>query len=234
MGAEAPDVHVPQVQRRLALDDPLGHHLADPARARQAVGAEAGRHEEAATSVSPRQNSPSGVNASGPLMSFVTLTSSIAGTRLRELSTISSKRSQSSSSSWPLKSGGIASSRVRRERPRRGVALVAAHHQPAALLAEVDRAGRGRAASAGARPCALAERLRDQVLVGHRDDRHAHAGQPPDLGREHPAGVDDDLALDVALVRAHAGHAAAADVDPGHARVGVDAAPPRRAPSASA
>ena len=34
-----------------------------------------------ATSVSPRQNSLSGVNASGPLMSFVTVTSSIAGTR---------------------------------------------------------------------------------------------------------------------------------------------------------
>ena len=51
------------------------------------------------TSVSPRQNSLSGVNASGPLMSFVTVRSSIDGTRLREFSTISSKRSQSSSSS---------------------------------------------------------------------------------------------------------------------------------------
>ncbi len=62
------------------------------------------------TGVSPRQNSPSGVNASGPLISRVTRTSSIAGTRLRELTTISSKRSQSSSSRRPLKSGGIASS----------------------------------------------------------------------------------------------------------------------------
>jgi hypothetical protein len=43
-------------------------------------------------------------------MSFVTFTSSIAGTRLRELMTISSKRSQSSSSRRPLKSGGIWSS----------------------------------------------------------------------------------------------------------------------------
>ena len=61
------------------------------------------------TAVSPRQNSPSGVKASGPLISLVTLTSSIAGTRRREFSTISSKRSQSSSSRRPLKSGGIAS-----------------------------------------------------------------------------------------------------------------------------
>ena len=62
-----------------------------------------------ATSVSPRQNSLSGVNASGPLTIRVTLISSIAGTRLRELWMISSKRSTSSSSSRPLKSGGISS-----------------------------------------------------------------------------------------------------------------------------
>jgi hypothetical protein len=61
------------------------------------------------TSLSPRQNSLSGVKASGPLISRVTLTSSIAGTRLDELVAISSNRGQSSSSSRPLKSGGIRS-----------------------------------------------------------------------------------------------------------------------------
>ena len=61
------------------------------------------------TSVSPRQNSLSGVNPSGPLTMRVTFTFSISGTRRRELATISSKRSQSSSSRRPLKSGGICS-----------------------------------------------------------------------------------------------------------------------------
>ena len=61
------------------------------------------------TSVSPRQNSLSGVKASGPLIMRVTFTSSIWGTRRRELTTISSKRSQSSSSRRPLKSGGMRS-----------------------------------------------------------------------------------------------------------------------------
>ncbi len=65
------------------------------------------------TSVSPRQNSLSGVKASGPLISLVTVISSIAGTRRFEFSTISSKRSQSSSSRRPLKSGGIRSTRSR-------------------------------------------------------------------------------------------------------------------------
>ena len=50
----------------------------------------------------------------------------------------------------------------------------------------------------------LAERLGDDVLVRHRDDRHAHAGQPADLRGEHARRVDDDLALDVAAVGPHA------------------------------
>ena len=51
------------------------------------------------TSDSPRMNSPSGVNASGPLNSFLTSACSIAGTRLIELPSSSSNRSQSSGSS---------------------------------------------------------------------------------------------------------------------------------------
>ena len=123
----------------------------------------------------------SGVNASGPLIRRVTVTSSIAGTRRREFSVISSKRGQSSSSRRPLKSAGIAVELVLVERPRRAVALVAAHHEAGALLAEVHeqvRVAQRRQVLAGA---ALAERLRHQVLVGERDDRHAHAREAPDL-----------------------------------------------------
>ena len=61
------------------------------------------------TSVSPRQNSLSGVKASGPLITLRSPTSAMAGTRTWELAVISSNRSHSSGSSRPLKSGGIAS-----------------------------------------------------------------------------------------------------------------------------
>ena len=60
--------------------------------------------------------------------------------------------------------------------------------------------------------------------MGERDQRHPHTGHPPDLGREHAAGVDDDLGLDVAPVGAHAAHPAVADVDPGHPGRGEDPA----------
>ncbi len=62
------------------------------------------------TSDSPRMNSPSGVNASGPLMSFTTSAFSSAGTRTIAFVMSSSKRSQSSGRSFPLKSAGIPSS----------------------------------------------------------------------------------------------------------------------------
>src|ERR1700722_5339838 len=42
----------------------------------------------------------------------------------------------------------------------------------------------------------LAEGLGDEVLVRERHDRHAHAGEAPELGGEHAAGVDHDLRLD--------------------------------------
>ena len=180
------------------------------------------------TSLSPRQNSLSGVNASGPLISLVTVISFIAGTRRLEFSVISSKRSHSSSSRRPLKSAGIAldaAGPVRHE-GRFALALVAAHHQAVAVLAVVDEqvgvAQGGEAAALAAVAVAARasrdrlERLGHQVLVGEGDQRHADAGHAADLGRVHAAGVDHDLGLDLAAVGAHAAHAAVADLDPGH------------------
>ena len=48
MGAEAADVHLPDIHRGLSLQHPLRDHAPDPAGARKAVRAEAGRDEEAA------------------------------------------------------------------------------------------------------------------------------------------------------------------------------------------
>ena len=175
------------------------------------------------TSLSPSRNSLSGVKASGPLMRRVTLTSSIAGTRRRELTAISSKRSQSSSSRIAVEVGRDRVEAVGAQRPRRAVALVAAHDQAAALLAVVDEqvgvAQRGQVAVV-----AVAEGLGDEVLVREGHDRDAHAGHAPDLGGEHAAGVDDHLGLDRPPLGLHAAHAPRLHVDRRHARVRVDPA----------
>ena len=54
---------------------------------------------------------------------------------------------------------------------------------------------------------ALAERLRDEVLMRERDDRDAHPGEAPELRGEHAAGVDDDLGLDRSPLGLHPPHA---------------------------
>ena len=56
----------------------------------------------------------------------------------------------------------------------------------------------------------------------HRHDRDGDAREPPQLGGEHAAGVDDDLGLDVALVSRDTEHAALLDRDRRHARVRRD------------
>ena len=77
------------------------------------------------------------------------------------------------------------------------------------------------------------DRVAEEVLVRHRDDRHGHARQAADLGRVHAAGVDDDLGGDrVALARVldgDAGHPSTLDVDPDDAMVLADVDARRRA-----
>ena len=135
---------------------------------------------------SPRMNSLSGVNASGPLMTRLTPASAIAGTRRMAPSMIGSKRGHVGREELAVEVGRDAV-----ERPRRRVALVAAHAQAADLLAEVDEVvGVAQLRQAGVDAL---DRLGEEVLVGHRDDRHGDADHPADLRREHAAGVDDDV-----------------------------------------
>ena len=172
-----------------------------------------------ATSVSPRQNSLSGVNASGPLINLVTLISSIAGTRRLEFSVISSKRSQSSSSRRPLKSGGmrVEPARAVGHEGRLAVALVAAHDEAAAVLAEVDEevgvAQRGEVArpARGSRNGCVTRYWWDIGISGTRTpaSRAISAAYMP------PASTTTSASI-VAAVGAHAAHPAVAHVDPGH------------------
>ena len=140
-------------------------------------------------------NSLSGVNASGPLMTRLTRASAIAG------------HAPDRALHDRLEAGHVGRQQLAVEvgrdaveRPRRRVALVAAHAQPADLLAEVDevvRVAQLRQAGVDA-----VERLGEQVLVGHRDDRHGdadHAARSP--GANMPAGVDDDVGRDVRCAR---------------------------------
>ncbi len=101
---------MPDVERGRPLDDPLGHEPPHAAGAREAVGAEAGRNPEAAHVGRPEDELPVGRECLGPLISRTTPISASDGTRTIAFCISSSKRGQSSSSSFPLKSAGIPSS----------------------------------------------------------------------------------------------------------------------------
>ncbi len=182
--------------------------LADAAGPGDAVRAESGGDEEARRPPSRRGRTRCpGVNASGPLI--IWRTPDLAHDRHaalrvgRDLLEARPVLGQQPA----VEVGGHRVVAARRRRPRRGVALVAAHQQPVHLLPEVDeqvRVAQRRQRGLVAGP----ERFGDQVLVRHRDDRDADAGQPADLGGEHAAAVDHDLAGDVAAVGAHRAHPA--------------------------
>ena len=138
-------------------------------------------------------NSPSGVNASGPLMSRTTSISSSDGNADdRVLHQLLEARPVL------LEQLPVEVRRDPVERPRRAVPLVAAHDQAARLRPEVHEERR---VAHGRHVERQPARLQDEVLVRHRHDRHDDPRKRPDLARVHPAGVDDDLGLDRPAVR---------------------------------
>ena len=214
MGAEAADVHLPQVEAGLALDDPLGHGLPDAPRAGQAMGAEPRRDEQPAhlglaeAELAVGRERLRAVDQTRDLHVRHRRNPALrVGDDLREAVPVL------------LEQATVEVGRDRVEpappsqRPGRAVALVATHDQAAALLAEVDQQVRVAQRREGLL-AALAEGLRDEVLVGHRHDRYAHARHATDLRRVHAAGVDDHLGLDVARGRCAPAHAAALESMP--------------------
>ena len=187
---EATDVHPPEVTGRFAADDPLGDHLPVAAGSGDAVGAEAGRHEEPGHVALAEDELAVGRERLRAVDELVHVGVDQRGhERLCSLGQREEAIPVGGEELVVERGGDLA-----RDAPRRRIALVAAHDHPADLLAEVDEAigvAHRRQARRHRHPGAG-----DGVLVGHRHDRHVHAGESTDLVGEHASGVDDDLALD--------------------------------------
>ena len=228
---EAAHVHLPQVHRRLAGHDPLRHHLAHAARAREAVRAEAARHEDAGDLRLAEAELVVGREALRPVdhardLHVLHLRHAPARVHDDLLEAVPVVLEQAA---VEVRRDAVEPRAAVREEGGRGGPLVAAHHEPAALLAEVDEqvgvAKRGQ----WVLRIPLAEWLGHDVLVRHRHHRDAHAREPSELRREHAPGDHHHLGVDVAALGAHA-----ALLDP-VTRVFVKiCTPPSRAPSASA
>ncbi len=246
LGAEAADVHVPEVEARLPLGDPLGHHFADPAGAGEAVGAEAGADEEAADLALAETElvvGGEGLGAvdqlrHGDLVHRRDPALGVLDDLLHPLPVLFQQPPVEVG--WDLLD---APSALWHEGGR-ALPLVATHDEPVPVLPVVDeeiRVAQRRQVSplvvelffairGKAQPRRISgfpdgiQRLRHQVLVGEGDQGDADAGHPGDLGRVHAARVDDDLRGDVTAIGPHAADAAVADLDPGHPGRGEDPA----------
>ena len=197
LGAEATDVHLPEVEAGLALGDPLGHHLADPPGAGQPVGAEAGGDEqpgdlglaEAELVVGRERLRPVDQLRHLDLVHRRHPPLRVLGDLLEAIRIVLEQAAVEVGRDAVEAAGPVGQER------RRAAALVAAHHQARAVLAVVDEQV---GVAQGRQPplTTLAKWLRDHVLVRHRDHGHANARHAADLRRVHAARVDHHLGLD--------------------------------------
>ena len=220
-GAEAPRVHVPDVEGGRALDDPLGDELPHPAGARQSVRAEAGRDPEAADVGRPQDEL-------AVRRERLRAVDELHDLHLAERRDPHDRVLHELLEPRPvlLEEPRVEVRRDAVEPPRRAVPLVAAHDQPARLRPEVDEKGRVSHRRHVGRETG---RLCDEVLVRHRHDRDVDPRQRADLARVHATCVDDDRRRDRAPIRLDARDATALDRDSGDAcpRRDLGAAPPR-------
>ena len=174
LAAEAAQVERPHVPLGTAVDDPLAHHLPDPARAREPVRAAARGDPEAGHVGLAEQEVRVGRERLRPVEEHLHL-----GV-LHRRHAVDRVREQLLHP-LPLLRQELRLEAVRDavERPRRGLALVAAHDEAADLGAEVDEVVG--VAQRRQRLERRVERLGDEVLVAVRDDRHVDADEPRDL-----------------------------------------------------
>ena len=212
MFAETPDVHRPQIHRRLATHNPLRQRPPRPAVGRDAVRVEAGTDKKAAhfrrlakneTAVRREGFRPVDELADAGVFQRGHATDSLQEQPL-ELIPVAFEQLKME----------VARDAVRR-RPRHGLQLVAAHREPADFLLEI------------AEPIRVPQRrqiggdsldwLGDKILVLHGLNRYGDVGQAAAFSRPNAAAVDGDFALDVTQFCLHAGDSAIANVEAGHA-----------------
>ena len=212
--AEAARVHLPRIEARLALDDPLGDEAAHSTRTGKAVRTEARGDPEAADIGLAEDELPVGserLRAVHELHDFGLLETGHPNACVRH-QLLEPVPVLGQELAVEVRGDAV-------ETPRGWMAFVTAHHKAPRLTAEVDEE---RGVAHGRHVERNLARLRDQVLVRHRDHGNGHTGQGADLPCEHAAGVHDHLGLDRPLVRLDATYPATLDVDSGHPRVRRD------------
>ena len=163
--AEPPQVHLPQVEARLAIDDPFGHRCAHPSGAGDAVGAESRRDVETANRGLAQQEF---IVRRERFRSIDQLDDITLFQRRDPRDGVLRERHEARPVLWQESVVEVGCDAGKT--PRRRIALIATHHQAAGIAAEIDE--QVGVAHGGQ---ILGDRFgnaRDQVLVCHRDEWH--------------------------------------------------------------
>src|SRR6476659_3185971 len=218
---EAPDVDVPQVDRRIAADDPFGHQPAGTAGVGDAGGVEASADEVtpelgrlAQNEIAVQREALRSVQQHFYLRGFQ------AGRAMYRIA-------HQDLELIPILAQQLELEAVRNGRhiPRLGHRLEAAHHQAADLFLVIDVSvgiahDREVAVDAG-------DRAGDDVEVLGGKQRYIDAGELAEFARPLARAIDDALAADLAFAVlaaiTHAAYASALDDDPAHRRAFDDA-----------
>ena len=213
------DVDVPEIHRRLAPDDPLGHRLPRPRPRRDADGIEPGGHEELAAlrrlakQIAPVRREalrPVDVTAHGRRLDRGDADDRLLHQHLEVLPVLGQQREREVSGD-PVGP------------PRLGLGLEAAHEQTTDLLPHVDvPVGVAQHRKIGRHP---GHGLGHDVEVLGGVQRHRDPGHVTDLARPHARAVHHDLARHVAAGGTHAGHAIVLHANARHRRVLEDRRP---------
>ena len=211
--SEAPDIDRPDVERRLVAGNPLREHLARTASRGDAKGVEARAHEIAH-------------QARGRADDEI----AVGREALRPVDQLLDSGCRQRGHPWhgqiedrlkmiPVGRQQLEIKIIRKTigRPGPWIGLVAAHNQAADLFLVVSQAigiaQRGQAA------LDARNHVGDEILMLHRDQRHADTGHGADLPCPLTGAIDDHFAADSALARQHRRHPTTLKLYPEH--VGV-------------
>ena len=213
---ETTDVHLPRVEARLTVENPLAHHSADAAGARDAVRAEPGGDEESVDRALAEHELVVRREAFGA----VDQRDDLGGFGGRDPpNRVGHDRRE------PIPVFGeqlvVEVGRDAVHAPRRGIPFVAAEDEAAGLASEVDEVVR--VSELGQFVGDAVDGRGDHVLVGHRNDRNRDPGEQRNVRRVHPAREHHGFRLDASVIGLHRAHAAVDDVESGDADAGLDA-----------
>ena len=220
MASEAANIKAPEIEARFSVDDPLGHHLSNAPRRRDPMGAETGGDEKV---FHFGRFSHDEIPVRGEGLRPIEQRDDFGpGQGRNALDGQVGKWFKMLKIGFQQFLGEIFRDAL--QSPGNRIVFVSSHDEASHLLPEVDQ--EIGIPHRGHTPDNPLKWFGDDVLVFHRDNGDRHSDHFSDFRRPDPGGIDDDLRLDLSLIRNHLIDGTLLGRDRGDPGVRVNAGPP--------